>query len=124
MRQKQPGGAFDDVLFEEDAAQTVVDFAQSGFRPVIVVDTFSGDKVEAFLARAKSLNCNLTYRLYGLHAKPEVLSRRLSSRPAGCFSDLTISLKLNEDLLKIRLPEETTVDTTNLTAAELAAEMA
>jgi broad-specificity NMP kinase len=106
------------------AARTVADFVEAGFSPVIVVDTFSGDKVIAFLSRLRSLNPGLTHRLFALHATPEVLAQRLSARPADSFKDHRIALKLNADVLKIRLPDEITVDTSTRTAAEIATEMA
>ena len=79
------------------AAQTVADFARAGFCPVIVVDTFSGDKVDTFLARLKDLDHVLRVRLFGLHALPDVLASRLAARPAGEFKDFEIANRLNEE---------------------------
>jgi len=95
------------------AAQTVVDYAHSGFRPVIVVDTFSGDKVEGFLKRIVSLSPGSVCRVFALHAPPDVLASRLVKRPEGQFKDVCIALKLNEDILKISHGAEVRVDTSN-----------
>ena len=95
------------------AAQTVVDFAQSGFCPVIVVDTFSGDKVEGFLKRVGSLSPGFVCRVFALHVAPEVLASRLATRPEGQFKDACIALKLNEDVLGIGHKGEVRVDTSN-----------
>lgn len=106
------------------AAGTVADFWRLGFRPVIVIDTFSGDKVDGFLARLRELNPVLAVRLFALHLPEEVLARRLAARPDGLFKDLAIAKKLNADILKIRRSEEIQIDGSELSPAQLAAKLA
>ena len=106
------------------AAGTVAEFARLGFRPVIVIDTFSGDKVDGFLASLRHISPALVLKLYALHLSDEVLAKRLASRPDGLFKDLAISKKLNADVLKIRRPEEIQIDGSELSAAQLAAKLA
>jgi broad-specificity NMP kinase len=92
------------------AARTVADFVEAGFSPVIVVDTFSGDKVAGFLARLEVLRPGISYRIFALHASADVLASRLASRPEGQFKDLGITLKLNGDVLKVSHREEVRID--------------
>ena len=105
------------------AARTVADFVEAGFSPVIVVDTFSGDKVDAFLARLREISPALAVRLFALHLTEEVLATRMASRPAGLFRDLAIAKKLNLDVLRIRRPEEIQLDGSVLSPAELATKL-
>ena len=102
------------------ATGTVAEFARLGFRPVIVIDTFSGDKVDGFLDRLREINPSLEVRLFALHLPDEVLARRLAARPDGLFKDLAIAKKLNADILKIRRPEEIQIDGSGLSSAQLA----
>ena len=105
------------------AAGTVAEFARLGFRPVIVIDTFSGDKVDGFLDRLREICPSLEVRLFALHLPDEVLARRLAARPDGLFKDLAIAKKLNADVLKIRRPEEILTDGSELSPAQLAAKL-
>jgi hypothetical protein len=106
------------------AAGTTAEFVRLGFRPVIVIDTFSGDKVDGFLARLREISPALVIQLYALHLSDEVLAKRLASRPDGLFKDLAIAKKLNADILKIRRPEEIQIYGSELSAAQLAAKLA
>ena len=105
------------------AAGTVAEFARLGFRPVIVIDTFSGDKVDGFLDRLREICPSLEVRLFALHLPDEVLARRLAARPDGLFKDLAIAKKLNADVLKIHRPEEIQIDGSELSPAQLAAKL-
>jgi hypothetical protein len=102
------------------AARVVGDFLGLGFSPVIVVDTFSGDKVDSFLKTLQQLNSSPSVRLFGLHASETALRQRLDRRPEGQFKDFEVSAKLNTDILHIRRPEETQIDASDLCAKELA----
>ena len=105
------------------AAGTVAEFARLGFRPVIVIDTFSGDKVDGFLDRLREISPSLEVRLFALHLPEEVLARRLAARPDGLFKDLAIATTLNADVLKIRRPEEILTDGSEQSPAQLAAKL-
>lgn len=106
------------------AAGTTAEFLRLGCRPVIVIDTFSGDKVDGFLERLEELSPALAVRLFALHVPEEVLARRLASRPDGLFKDFAIAKKLNADVLKIRRPEEIQIDGAALPPAEQSAKLA
>jgi len=105
------------------AAGTTAEFVRLGFRPVIVIDTFSGDKVDGFLDRLSQTCPALNVRLYALYLSEEVLAQRLISRPDGLFKDLAIATKLNADVLRIRRPEEFKIDGSELTPNQLAASL-
>lgn len=93
----------------EHALLLLESFLAKGFRPVIVVDTFSRGKLTAFTAR---LRCS--YRVASLWAEPEELARRIAHRPKGQFKDLAASSALNEEVRRNRYPHEELVDTTEL----------
>lgn len=96
-----------------DAAACLAHYmAKCGFRPVIVVDTFSGDKVKRFLEVLRSLDTTCSSKVFALHATDAVLQRRLGLRPGDEFRDFGISQKLNADVLKVRYPGEVVVDAT------------
>jgi len=105
------------------AASTTAEFVRLGFRPVIVIDTFSGDKVDGFLDRLSQTCPALNIRLYALYLSEDVLARRLASRPDGLFKNLAIATKLNADVLRIRRPEEFQIDGSELTPIQLAASL-
>ena len=105
------------------AAGTVAEFWRLGFRPVIVIDTFSGDKVDGFLDRLRQTSPALEIHLYALYLSEEVLTKRLASRPDGSFKDLAIAKKLNTDALRIRRPEEIQLDGTEFSPDELASKV-
>lgn len=98
------------VLMLDAAAGLAYDMAKSGFRPVIVVDTFSGDKVNRFLDVLRSLDTTCSSQVFALHTTDEVLRSRLSLRPWDEFKDFGISQKLNADVLKVSCPGEVVVD--------------
>src|SRR5690349_18512247 len=68
----------------------VIDFLKLGFNPVIVVDTFSGDKINRYLETLYQLNNKLLIKIFGLFTSDDELKRRLSLRPAGEFKDFPI----------------------------------
>ena len=105
------------------AARLTSDFLGLGFRPVIVVDTFSGDKVVAFLKTLGELRPGVGVEVFGLYADEEVLRARLAGRPADGFRDFDIARKLNADLLQISDKQETQIDTSRLTSAMVAAKI-
>lgn len=94
------------------SAGLVCEFLQSDFRPIIVVDTFSGDKVIRFVDRLRHFNGNLIIHIFGLFASDQELERRFALRQNDEFKDVTISKKLNSDVLKIKCDTEFQIDTT------------
>jgi len=105
------------------AAGTTAEFVRLGFRPVIVIDTFSGDKVDGFLARLRQISPAAEVRLFALYLKEEVLASRLALRPAGLFKDFAIAKKLNDDVLKIHRFDEVLIDGSELSSAQLVAKL-
>lgn len=102
------------------AARLTCQFLELGFKPVIVVDTFSGDKVKAFLKAIVTTEHTPLVKTYALHTSPDVLSMRLAARRAGLFRDIDVSKKLNSDVLKISRPADTLLDTSVLAARQIA----
>lgn len=98
------------------AAGTTAEFVRLGFRPVIVIDTFSGNKVDGFLARLREISPELDVRLFALHLPEEVLSIRLAQRPDGLFKDITVARKLNEDVVKIHPAGEMRLDSSRFSS--------
>lgn len=103
------------------AAQLTRQFLGLGYNPVIVVDTFSGDKVDAFLASIADSLSPAGYKLLGLTAREDVLRTRLEARLDGAFRDIAIALKLNKDVAKVARPEELSIDTASLSLPDILA---
>ncbi|MDP3558083.1 MAG: AAA family ATPase [Bacteroidota bacterium] len=96
------------------STRLVYDFLKLGFRPVIVVDTFSGDKMNKYLDSLFKIDQNLSIKIFGLFTTDEELKKRLELRSNGEFKDFGICKKLNDDVLKIKNENEFQVDTTGL----------
>lgn len=102
------------------AVGLVAGFLTLGHRPVIVVDTFSGNKVVRFLAELRALQSGLDVRVFALVTAPAVLRARVEGRPADQFKDFDICAKLNSDVVKHRQPYERLIDNSSLTPEETA----
>ena len=98
----------------------VYDFIWQGFNPVIVVDTFSGDKIIKYLDDLYKLDKTLTIKIFGLFTTDEELKRRLELRSGDEFRDFEICKKLNDDVLKIKYAKEFQINTTGLLPIETA----
>ncbi|MCC7302535.1 MAG: AAA family ATPase [Bacteroidia bacterium] len=98
----------------------VNDFLKHGFRPVIVVDTFSGNKIEKYLETLRNLDGNLIIKIFGLYVSGEELKKRLELRSNDEFRDFPICRKLNNDVQNIRYESEFQIDTTGLIANKTA----
>jgi predicted kinase len=105
------------------AAGLAHDFVGLGFRPVIVVDTFSGDKVNRFLETLHRLDASLAIRIFAMHVSEGVLRQRLVERPSDEFKDFGISRMLNANVLKFRHPTERQVDATTHSPQQTATEI-
>jgi broad-specificity NMP kinase len=97
----------------EISTKLICDFLKIGFKPVIVVDTFSGDKILRYLSDLRKINSELNIAEFGLYTSTKELAKRISKRKKGEFKDVGICLKINEDLLKIKSETEIQIDTTN-----------
>jgi hypothetical protein len=102
------------------ASGVVLDFLRLGYKPVIVVDTFSGNKLTQFLADIDAHGKGLDVRAFALVAAPEVLKIRVDNRPLGQFKETDICQKLNKAVLKHIHPIERLIDNSNLTPEETA----
>ncbi len=92
----------------------VYDFLKFGFNPVIVVDTFSGDKINKYLDALYQLDKDLSMKVFGLFTTDDELRRRLELRSNEEFRDFGICKRLNDDVIKIKYDTEFQIDTTGL----------
>lgn len=101
-------------------AQLAGGFLQAGFAPVILVDTFSGDKLDGFLGAFRAEHPHGTVCVKVLHASEEALRDRVINREAGGFRDLTISMRINCEVVRDAKPFEELIDTSNLSPPQVA----
>ena len=104
----------------EISTKLVCDFLKIGFKPVIVVDTFSGNKILKYLTDLQELNNKLNIAEFGLYASAKKLIKRINKRKKGEFKDVGICLKLNADVMKIKPETEIQIDTTSRKPQETA----
>lgn len=102
------------------SAKLVFDFLQLGFSPIIVVDTFSGDKIIKYNENLYQFDENLCIRVFGLFTSEEELIKRIESRRNGEFKDLRICLSINEEVKRFKYQEEFQIDTTGILPKETA----
>lgn len=98
----------------------VLDFLKFNFSPVIVVDTFSGDKINKYLEILYQLDKNLSIKIFGLFTTDDELKRRLELRSDEEFKDFGICKQLNDDVIKIKYDTEFQIDTTGLLPTQTA----
>lgn len=101
-------------------AQLAGGFLRAGFAPVIVVDTFSGDKLDGFLAALVAEYPEVRVFVAVLHAADDVLRERVLNREAGGFRDLNVSLRINEEAVRDPKPFEKVIETSAFSPAEVA----
>lgn len=92
-------------------------FLELGHRPVLVVDTFSGDKVVRFLSELRERCGQVDVRVFALVADASTLEERVRRRPEGQFKDVPVCLKLNADVTRRIQPFEQLIDSTALAPA-------
>jgi len=102
------------------ASRLVAGFLELGHRPVIVVDTFSGDKLVRFIADLKALRTGVDVRPFALVPVPQVLRARVESRPDDTFKDIAVCEKLNADTVRFLQPGERLIDNSELSPEETA----
>lgn len=95
-------------------------FLRLGCKPVILVDTFSGDKLPKFLAELRGLDSTLHVRSFALVVATEVLRARVEGRPEGHFKNLSVCQEINGELIGNLQPAECIIDNTELTPAATA----
>lgn len=94
------------------------DFLNLNYKPIIVVDTFGGDKLNSFHKKLTKLNQNWQISIYGLIATDDELKKRLDYRSDDKFKDYEICRKLNDDTVKFKHENEMQINTTGLVATE------
>lgn len=102
------------------SAQLAAGFLRSGFAPVILIDTFSGDKIDGFLAAFRSECPKSRVFVAVLHASDDVLRKRVLNREADGFRDLAIALRINHESVRDAKPLERLIDTSGLSPGEVA----
>jgi len=102
----------------EISAKTTIEFLNKGYAPVILIDTFSGDKLKRFLNTINGLKTGLDIKVFGLTVSESELKNRLEQRKEGLFKDFEACKKLNSDLVKFKIEQETHIDTTSRTVTE------
>ena len=102
-----------------DHARLLADaFLAKGYRPVIIVDTFSRGKLVEFTA-----SLPWDYRVVSLYAAPSILAARINHRPDDQFKDLEASNTLNNEVQATRHPHEALIDTSELDPDSVASEL-
>jgi predicted ABC-type ATPase len=96
------------------STKLVIEFLKLGFSPVIVIDTFSGDKINRYIETLSRHGEKISVRVFGLYTTEEELKRRLNLRTSNEFKDFLICKKLNDDVLKWKPGNEFQIDTTGL----------
>lgn len=102
------------------SAQLAAGFLRTGFAPVILVDTFSGDKVDSFLNTFRSECPRSRVFVAVLHASEDVLRERVLNRDADGFRDVDVSMRINHDSVRHARRFETLVNTSSLLPNEVA----
>lgn len=101
------------------SAQIAAGYLRIGFAPVILVDTFSGDKVDGFLDTFRSECPQGRAFVAVLHASDGVLRDRVLNREVDGFRDLTVSTRLNDEVVRNLRPFETLIGTSTLSPVEV-----
>jgi len=97
----------------EISAKLAAEFLTTDFSPIIVVDTFSGDKVKKFIEDLKLLKSDIKIKIIGLYVDDTTLAKRLQDRPKGLFKNLEISKKINQNTINLKQSDEIQLDTSN-----------
>ena len=98
----------------------VIDFLKLGFSPVIVIDTFSGDKINKYLDTLYQWNKDLSIKIFGLFTTDDELRRRLELRKEDEFRDFGVCRMINENVINNKYETEFQVDTTGLLVTQTA----
>ena len=104
----------------EISTKLTSEFYNMGFKPIIIVETFSGNKIHSFYESLKTINPIWTIGIFGLFSSEIELQNRLQMRKDDKFKDFLITRKLNEDTIKFKHQFEYQIDTTDLKSEETA----
>jgi chloramphenicol 3-O-phosphotransferase len=95
-------------------------FITQGFGPVVLIDTFSGDKLRDFLSTLRDSHSDVYPFIAGLHASDDVLRHRIANRDAGGFRDYDVSLRINREVAADPASVDILLDTSLLTPKDVA----
>lgn len=101
------------------AADMACRFLDDGAGPVVIVDTFSGDKTKAFVEQLMTRRPEIRFKVFALHASSDALRHRIEGRPDGDFKDFRIAALINKDVLIHTYPGELLVETSDMQVAEV-----
>ncbi|MBN8645880.1 MAG: AAA family ATPase [Planctomycetes bacterium] len=101
------------------SAHLAAGFLRAGHSPVVVIDTFSGDKLDGFLSEFHAHLPVARVFVAVLHAASHALRRRVEHRQPGEFRDVGVALRINSESLSGVRPIETLIDTTDLSPPEV-----
>jgi broad-specificity NMP kinase len=99
------------------STQLIKNFYDLNYKPIIVIDTFSGNKIIDYLERLNNIKKDWEISIFGLYVTESEIKKRLDLR-TDKFKDFEISKTINNDTLKFKLENEIQIDTTELTAKE------
>lgn len=102
------------------STKLVYDFIKLDLKPIIVVDTFNGDKVKRYIDELSKLDNTLSIKVFGLFTTESELEKRINARTNGEFKDFNICKKLNADVHKFKYDNEILIDTTGVLPVETA----
>ena len=98
----------------------IIEFINLQFIPIILVDTFSGNKISDFMSSLYNVNANVLVKIFTLYASNDELEKRLELRPFTKFKDFTIAKKINDEFANMHIITEFKIDTTGIDATEAA----
>ncbi len=93
----------------DQASLLIKGFLAKGFRPVVLVDTFSRGKLTRFVQELDN-----SYLVASLFASEDELVCRVSKRPDDDYKDIDACLRLNSEVAENRYENEHLIDTSTL----------
>jgi len=100
------------------STQLIANFYELKYKQIIVIDTFSGDKIIAYHEQLRNMNKDWRISIFGLYTTEKEIKRRIDLRTDDKFKDFEIIKKINKDTFKFKHENEIQIDTTDLTAKE------
>ncbi|MBX9719657.1 MAG: AAA family ATPase [Microbacteriaceae bacterium] len=97
------------------SARLAAGFLNAGIAPVIVVDTFSGGKVDGFLSELYAHRPAVRVCAVTLYASEAALRKRILHREPGGFRNATIACRINRESKRHSHAFEHVLDTTAMT---------
>jgi guanylate kinase len=100
------------------STQLIKNFYDLKYKPIIVVDTFSGNKINNYIEQLSNIRKDWKISIYGLYVTENEIKKRLDLRSNDKFKDFEICKRLNIDTIKFKHENEIQIDTTELTAKD------